>query len=113
MLNSDKADASSAPSINGTGTAIASGEDLNNYTTTGTYYCASNAIASSLTNSPVARGFIMYIIDCTGGGLATWFGGIQLLMDYKSNIYIRWIEYNRSTGYTFGSWLKITTSAVS
>ena len=112
-LNSDKADASSAPSINGTGTAIASGGDLNNLTSTGTYFATSNAIASSLSNSPVTKGFVMYVIDCTGGGLTTWFGGMQLLLDYKSNIYIRWIEYNRSTGYTFGSWFKITTSAAS
>ena len=55
----------------------------------------------------------MYVIDCTGGGLTTWFGGIQLIADYKGNVYLRWIEYNRATGYTFGAWNRITTSAVS
>lgn len=43
------------------GNPVASGDDLNDFNTPGTYYCDSIAIASSLTNCPVATAFTMIV----------------------------------------------------
>lgn len=44
-------------------TAIVANTDLNTLTTFGTYYCARNDIAETLTNSPTTNAFRMQVID--------------------------------------------------
>lgn len=56
------------------GTAISENDDLNNYTTAGSYYCPSSAIAASLSNTPyTGSSFRLEVVDTFGSGFLVQF----------------------------------------
>ena len=66
------------------GTSIASGSDLNNFTTVGKYQAGSESIAQSLTNCPTKTNFCMFVLIRTSGSSKT-----QLILDLNGDIYMR------------------------
>lgn len=72
-----------------TGVVIVSGADLNNYTTAGTYYVSTNAIANSISNLPVSKAGKL-IVEQIGAAL------IQKYMPYDGTL-----TYIRRTGSTW------------
>ena len=74
--------------------------DLNNIVTPGTYK-ASSAVSATLTNSPVSRSFVMWVIE----QLPSYH--MQVLITTLSNeIYIR----GTATSNTYNSWSRVSTT---
>lgn len=66
------------------GTTIASGSNLNNFTTPGKFQAGSEAIAKSLVNCPTKINFCMFVLVRTSGSSKT-----QLILDLNGKIYMR------------------------
>ena len=87
------------------GTSIASGSDLNNFTDVGKYQAGTEAIAKSLINCPTKTNFCMFVLTRTSGSSKT-----QLILDLNGDIYMRscssngewraWKEYVNQTQLT-------------
>ena len=92
------------------GTSLANGDDLNTYTTAGTYACTSGAVASSLINCPyTGSGFRLDVLQTSSVNfLKQIIQPNQLGTD--SNIYHR--TYAVSTD-SWSVWYKLTLQAVS
>ena len=85
------------------GVAIPANSDLNTYNTPGKYVSGDTANTNTLTNCPVTgNGFTMTVEVSS----ATYFK--QIIIDNSMNIYLRRL----TSGGTWGTWLKVTTTAV-
>ena len=83
------------------GTAIASGADMNDYTTPGNYYCDSNTKAQGLSNCPFTKAFIMKVEFSQGTSYPS-----QTFIEYDTgNIARRYYYPNTSAwqGYVYFS----------
>ena len=95
-----------SPSSVGGAVGISSGADLNEFETSGTYYCESAAIAGSLSNTPYTGGnFRLFVIVNTGTeGLGNSWWGTQILFtgNALNGIYTRghsntsWTSWRRA-----------------
>lgn len=81
-------------------TAIPENANLNSYTTPGEYYCGTNTIAATISNSPVIKAFRLTVEQATS---PTGTQNIrQTLREYQKNVtYIRWTS---TTGSTWSEW---------
>ncbi len=85
------------------GIAIPANSDLNTYITPGKYVSGDSAVSNSLTNCPVTGfGFTMTVEVSS----ANYFK--QIIIDNSMNIYLRRL----TSGGKWGTWLKVTTTAV-
>jgi hypothetical protein len=95
------------------GVAIASGDNLNNYKTVGTYYAGTNQIVSSLSNKPssVTSAFKLIVMNVLSNepsvDSASWQYFMQILIVFTGDIYIRSFS-SSSSAINYGSWKKIT-----
>lgn len=92
------------------GTAISTGDDLNNYTTFGKFYAATGAIATSLTNCPITTGFVMTVEESFQAGkmqtLVTIESGGNATVTYRrSQVY-------RSSVWSWLPWYKFEGTAL-
>lgn len=86
------------------GTAIPSGDDLNDYKTPGNYTCASAAVAGGIANVPVVAAFRMVVMRVVGGTTSGRY--YQLLFPNVANSSPR-IFIRRYTG-TWSTWQVIS-----
>lgn len=86
------------------GTAIPSGEDLNDYKTPGNYTCANAAVAGGIANVPVVAAFRMVVMRVVGGTTSGRY--YQLLFPNVANSSPR-IFIRRYTG-TWSTWQVIS-----
>lgn len=96
------------------GTTIPASANLNTttYLKVGNYFCASNANAGTLTNSPVTEAFMMQVYtplsttfdnETTG----TWVYRIRKLMTYTGHEYIQYCYAGATANsWTYGAWSK-------
>ena len=73
---------------------ITSGEDLNNLTDTGTYYCPQNAVVGTLLNCPIANAFSMTVTKHAGYS--------QIIIPYMTTSHD--IYHRNFYAGTWGSW---------
>jgi len=102
QLVSNVADVVIARYLNIPAKGISNGEDLNNYTTVGTYFCDSGAIASSLSNCPISTVFRMEVSKGNNGNYT-----IQTITQTGTNpptYYVRMLVTS-----TWGAWTKMPT----
>lgn len=85
----------------GTPESIPSGSDLNTYMTPGHFSANSNAIASTLTNSPTTINFTLFVIYRTSSLIS------QIIIGSSNSIFMR-----HKTSTAWGSWYKITGTTV-
>ena len=88
------------------GTAIASNTDLNTLATSGNYYCASNEIASSLTNCPCTIAFTMKVYLSTG--INTTYIHQEIMPFGSSDV---WVRRSSNSGRSWVAWNNIAVSA--
>lgn len=96
-------------------TSILSNADLNTvtYLKVGQYYCGSNAIAGTLTNSPTKNAFKMFVFNSLGydydnESSKSWVCRVRILMGIGGNIYIQKVNSESTAGvFTYGSWQRI------
>lgn len=81
------------------GEEIPENSDLHNYTTPGIFYCRSNSVASTLSNSNLNAGFKLIVMPGYNGGL--W----QIEIAAFSNCIIAIQYFN---GSTWGGWKRLT-----
>jgi hypothetical protein len=92
------------------GTAINTGDDLDDYTSFGKFNAATGAIATSLTNCPITTGFVMTVEESFQGGkmqtLVTIESGGNATITYRrSQVY-------RSSVWSWLPWYKFEGTAV-
>lgn len=86
------------------GTAIASGADLNNYTNIGTYYVADSTVATNITNTPTtSSGYKLIVMQVT---VYTTFK-IQLVICNHMNAYIYIRRYANNS---WNNWVRFFNS---
>lgn len=79
--------------------AIASGDNLDNYKTVGTYFCATNAIAQNLTSCPTTRAFKMIVMYSISSAYL-----LQIIYDYRGEaMWQRWYNSTWSPWYKYSS----------
>ena len=84
------------------GTALVAGQDLDAFTTPGSFYCANGTTAAALSNTPItANGFKLIVMKVTSVRL------VQIVFNAATNarIYIRF--WNTTS---WGSWHLLTSS---
>lgn len=87
------------------GSAITSGEDLNNYTTLGVYYVQNSIVASGITNSPLTnRGYKLIVEE-------SYLGNAYPMQKIYSNDGLTYIRCMASSG-SWGKWHKYTVAEV-
>lgn len=95
-------------------TPIASGDDLNNYTTVGCYSCRSTTIATSLVNCPVTTIFSLDVKNVGGTGTTSLpaSGSYFVLQRIETAGHTIWIRYVQQSGTTmyYGKWERILTT---
>ena len=81
-------------------TSISENANLNSYTTPGEYYCGTNTIAATISNSPVIKAFRLTVEQATS---PTGTQNIrQILREYQKNVtHTRWTS---TTGSTWSDW---------
>lgn len=81
-------------------TSISANANLNSYTTPGEYYCGTNTIAATISNSPVTKAFRLTVEQATS---PTGTQNIrQTLREYQKNVaHTRWTS---TTGSTWSDW---------
>lgn len=79
---------------------IQTNENLNDYTKGGFYRCRANATAATVTNSPTASAFHMYVGQHTANGC------VQIITEYVTSNFSMYIR-NMYNG-TWGSWCKLS-----
>ena len=101
------------------GTTIPASANLNTttYLKVGNYFCASNANAGTLTNSPVTEAFMMQVYtplsttfdnETTG----TWVYRIRKLMTYTGHEYIQYCYAGATANsWTYGAWSKMAKTS--
>ncbi len=101
------------------GTTIPASANLNTttYLKVGNYFCASNANAGTLTNSPVTEAFMMQVYtplsttfdnETTG----TWVYRIRKLMTYAGHEYIQYCYAGATANsWTYGAWSKMAKTS--
>ena len=83
-----------------TGTAIQSGDDLNDYTTPGIYYSASQLVSSTLANTPerFQSGFAMFVFPMSANiSQVIFLGGVGGVMYTRSTIksgFQKWYKFD-------------------
>lgn len=81
-------------------TAISENANLNSYTTPGEYYCGTNTIAATISNSPVIKAFRLTVEQATSPTGAQNIR--QILREYQKNVtHTRWTS---TTGSTWSDW---------
>lgn len=105
-LNADRVDSLHASDFFRGNISIGSGADLNTLTTVGTYYCATTAVAQTVTNNPFSTGTSssMMAFSLTVERHAAY---KQTLSFYATTNYSTWIR-NQYSG-TWGTWRQIVT----
>lgn len=101
----------SGPNIN-----ISQSTDLNTptMTKTGRYSCPTNAIAETLSNSPVKSAFMMLTYNLTSEEAdempdGQWTSRTRILMTYNGSIFISAITRSNEGVYSYGDWYLVTT----
>lgn len=97
---------------------IAASSDLNTeeFLHCGSYCCWNSGDVSSLTNCPTNRVFLMYVCNPTSGSdtIGAWTYRIRKIIDMNGNEFIQAPYCGATAGvYTWGTWEKISTTAVS
>ena len=81
-------------------TSIPENANLNSYTTPGEYYCGTNTIAATISNSPVTKAFRLTVEQATSPSGTQNIR--QTLREYQKNVtYTRWTS---TTGSTWSEW---------
>lgn len=95
-------------------TAIPTNADLNTvtYLKVGQYYCVSNNITQTLTNSPTVNAFKMIVFDPNGYGYdnesQALIYRVRILIDIAGDIWIQKINSESTAGvFTYGKWQRI------
>lgn len=95
-------------------TAIPTNADLNTvtYLKVGQYYCVSNNITQTLTNSPTVNAFKMIVFDPNGYGYdnesQALIYRVRILIDIAGDIWIQKINSESTAGsFIYGSWQRI------
>lgn len=95
-------------------TAIPTNADLNTvtYLKVGQYYCVSNNITQTLTNSPTVNAFKMIVFDPNGYGYdnesQALIYRVRILIDIAGDIWIQKINSESTAGdFTYGPWKRI------
>lgn len=85
--------------------------DLNSYTTCGTFYAGSNAIANSLANKPTSLAFTLEVSDptqTTMNGDGTYVYRRQVATNYQGSKMVRYGTSNSGmSGFTWNGWLTV------
>lgn len=96
-------------------TAIPTNADLNTvtYLKVGQYYCGSNDIAGTFTNSPTKNAFKMFAFNSLGydydnESSTTWINRIRILITYTGEIWIQYAQSGATAGsFTYYPWQRI------
>lgn len=84
---------------------IQSGDDLNDYTTPGTYVCSDSTTANSLNNCPTTLGFKLIVMHAR-----TTTTYCQIIIPYYLSGDASFIQYRAYNGSSWGSWHKLATT---
>ena len=100
------------------GTAIPEDANLNTstYMKVGNYYCSSNAIAKTLTNSPTTSAFMLTVYSPLSTTIdnettKTWIYRLRKLQVYTGDEFVQYCYVGETAGtWTYGDWKKVIKS---
>jgi hypothetical protein len=99
------------------GNIISNNQDLNDFKTSGVYMSNSWTTSQTLANCPTGLAFRMEVFANTGANepeFDSYINIAQKVIDTNMNVFYRSISYNYDTStWTYGTWKKVTMTAVS